>query len=434
MTDLVEPLGIDGPGPARPARRPRPRPARPAQIAPAGPMHPHDTADPSEKVGTHSAPQTPLTPLDELVLANLPHQTTPVSRQEIEARPRIGLVLGAGGVLGNAYLGGAMAALWEVTGWEPRTATALIGTSAGSVQAALYGAGMPALFGLWRSRGGRLPEETLRAGHGDSGDDFSLTEEGPDPGEEQDLREIFTPARRLPRIGPASAGLAVRSLLRPWAYRPEITATAWLPEGVLTNAAVGKAIRRLVPSGWVAHPRTWIVGLNLRTGERTVFGAPGAPRAHLDRAVRASCAIPGFYRPIRIGRDRYVDGGMHSPSNADLANGLDLDLVVVISPMSSLEGHAAAGFVDRYLYPLRRFAGRHLTAELAILADEGVRTLVIQPGARDLAVFGRNLMDPRPRHVVAETALETTRDALAESSTAAAVSLLRHAGARRRTA
>src|SRR3712207_7300437 len=53
----------------------------------------------------------------------------------------------------------AVAALWEATGFEPRTASVLVGTSAGSVHAALYGAGIPAVFGLWRTRG-RSEEHT----------------------------------------------------------------------------------------------------------------------------------------------------------------------------------------------------------------------------------------------------------------------------------
>jgi NTE family protein len=375
--------------------------------------------------GAAAAHDRPLagTPLDDLVLANLPGRGPSPSPSDWERRPRVGVVLGAGGVQGNAYLCGAMAALWEATGFEPRTAAVLVGTSAGSVHAALYGGGMPALFGLWRTRGGLMP--------GNGGHDDEREDDGVDYGESFDIREIFLPARHLPKIGPASLGLTVRALTRPWAYRPEVTASALLPEGMLTTDAVGRIIRRVVPVGWAPHPRTWIVALNLRTGERTVFGRPGAPRAHLDRAVRASCAIPAFYRPVRIGRDPYVDGGMHSPSNADLVRGLDLDLVVVLSPMSALEGHAATGFVDRYLYPLRRMASRHLAGELALLHAEGVPTLVLQPASRDLSVFTRNLMDPRPRRQVAETALETTRELLTTPDATAAVRLLRRAGAAR---
>ncbi len=401
MRDVVDPAELRRPRPARGRRRRIP-------------------ADASPLAGT---------PLDDLVLANLPDRLAPPRPADVDRRPRVGVVLGAGGVLGNAYLAGAMAAIWEVTGFEPRTAAALVGTSAGSVHAACYGAGMPALFGLWRSRGGRMPDSALA----DLAEGAEGEVEG-DPGEAVDIRDMFVPARALPRIGPASASLMLRAATKPWSYRPEVVASGLLPEGMLSNGAVGRVIRRMVPSGWTPHPRTWIVALNLRTGERTVFGRPGAPRAHLDRAVRASCAIPGFYRPVRIGRDRYVDGGAHSPSNADLLRGLDLDLAIIINPMSSLEGHAAAGLIDRYLYPIRRKAGRQLAAELRLLAEEEIPTLVIHPTSRDLSVFGRNLMDPRPRHAVAEMALETTRDALLSSAAAGPVLLLRHASQAARSA
>lgn len=385
-----------------------------------------DAAAPSAFEGEPLAADVLAGPLDDLVLASLPDQLPAFRPADVERSPRIGVAFGAGGVLGNAYLAGVVAAIHDATGFEPRTAAALVGTSAGSVHAALYGSGMPALFGLWRNRGGRMPEQALR----EIGAAWSRVEGRRDDGEGQTLREIFAPARHLPKLGPASKSLALRTLLRPWAYRPEIALSGWLPEGMLTNAAVGQALRRVIPSGWAPHPRTWVVAVNLRTGRREVFGAPGAPRAHLDQAVQASCAIPGFYRPIRVGRDRYVDGGMHSPSNADLLARLELDLALVLNPMSSLEGHASAGFVDRYLYPLRRIASRHLQRELAALAEAGIPTLVIQPTARDLAVFSRNLMDPRPRKIVAETAVETARDALSRPESASALALLRIAGER----
>lgn len=335
---------------------------------------------------------------------------------EVDRRPRIGMVLGAGGVLGNAYLSGAVAALYDATGFEPRTASVLVGTSAGAVHAALYGAGMPALFGLWRARGGVLPADLLAAADATT-----------DLGESQTLKDIFTPARALPRLGPAALGLAVRATLQPWAYRPEVMLSAWLPEGVFTNAAIGIALRRIVPSGWAPHRRTWLTAVSLRTGRRAVFGQPGSATADLGQAVQASCAIPGLHRPVRIGRDRYIDGGMHSPSNADLVADLDLDLVVIVNPMSTLEGRAAAGIVDRYLYPPRRFAERRLATERRLLEERGVPTLILAPSTADLEVFSRNLMDSRPRREVAETAVETTREQLAAPATAAAVRLLRRA-------
>src|SRR3954452_6088581 len=57
--------------------------------------------------------------------------------------PRVGLVLGAGGVLGGAWLTGALAALADATGWDPGSADRIVGTSAGSVIGALVASGLP---------------------------------------------------------------------------------------------------------------------------------------------------------------------------------------------------------------------------------------------------------------------------------------------------
>ncbi|MDQ3631167.1 MAG: patatin-like phospholipase family protein, partial [Actinomycetota bacterium] len=59
------------------------------------------------------------------------------------ARPRVGLVLGAGGVLGAAWLQGALAALVDATGWDPGSADRVVGTSAGSVIGTLLACGVP---------------------------------------------------------------------------------------------------------------------------------------------------------------------------------------------------------------------------------------------------------------------------------------------------
>ena len=66
---------------------------------------------------------------------------------------RIGLVLGAGGVLGGAWLTGGLAALAEETGWDPGSADYVVGTSAGSMMGALLAAGVPPWFMVAHSAG-----------------------------------------------------------------------------------------------------------------------------------------------------------------------------------------------------------------------------------------------------------------------------------------
>ena len=66
---------------------------------------------------------------------------------------KVGLVLGAGGVAGGAWLTGALDALATETGWDPGSADRIVGTSAGSVIGAFTAAGIPPWFMVAHSRG-----------------------------------------------------------------------------------------------------------------------------------------------------------------------------------------------------------------------------------------------------------------------------------------
>ena len=133
--------------------------------------------------------------------------------------------------------------------------------------------------------------------------------------------------------------------------------TGWIGRGFLSADEIGKLIRSVVTNGWSSHPNLWIVALDYATGRRVVFGRNGAPRAHLDEAVRASCSIPGLYRPMNIGGRLYVDGGVWSPSNLDLLShdDVDVDIVIALNPMSSLQPGLPTTIVERVERP---FAAR----------------------------------------------------------------------------
>ena len=118
-----------------------------------------------------------------------------------------------------------------------------------------------------------------------------------------------------------------------------------------------------------------------------MFGRPGSPPAPIHLAVAASCAVPGYFAPVGIGGRSYVDGGVHSPTNAAVLRGAGLDLVVVVSPMSGPAGwrpdiHAAG----------RRHSARLLAREVRALEAEGVRTVVFTPGAGEQQVMGNDMM------------------------------------------
>ena len=109
-----------------------------------------------------------------------------------------------------------------------------------------------------------------------------------------------------------------------------------------------------------------------------------------------------------------MDGGTHSPSNADLVAGLGLDLAIVISTMSApwtaLRPSPNIGS--------RALASWVLEREVRAIRASGTPVLVLEPTAEDLAVMGNNAMNPKRRVVVAEQARSTTEQRLAHPAAA----------------
>lgn len=229
---------------------------------------------------------------------------------------------------------------------------------------------------------------------------------------------VFKLHRGLPSLGPGSWRLGVAALRNPMMHTPAAALGAWLPVGLISNDSIRDVIRRVVPHGWTEHPNTWIVACDYTSGRRVPFGRASAPPADMPEAVAASCAIPGFYRPVEIGGRRYVDGGMYSASNLDLLRDEGLDLVICLNPTSTLEQSAARNPLDRVADAVRRGAGRRLGYEARKVRANGTKVVLIQPVADDLALMGRNLMRRRGRHDVIETARRTVAEQLRDPTVA----------------
>jgi NTE family protein len=204
----------------------------------------------------------------------------------------------------------------------------------------------------------------------------------------------------------------------PRVFRPAAAVAAWLPTGVISNDSLKDVVRRVVPSGWVEHPNTWIVACDYSTGRRVPFGRAGSPDADLADAVAASCAIPGFYRPVAIAGRRYVDGGMYSASNLDLLADKDLDLVICLNPTSTLADTRSLNPLDRVANAVRTGSGRRLGHEAKKVRKTGTEVVLIQPVEDDLALMGRNLMRRKGRHDVILTACRTVAEQLREAGVA----------------
>ncbi|TCJ29413.1 patatin-like phospholipase family protein [Nocardioides jejuensis] len=293
--------------------------------------------------------------------------------------PRRGVVFGCGGTLGFAWSAVALAEIERALDWDVRTAEVLIGTSAGSEMVAALGAG-------------RSSAQVLAALDGEPAADPVLAAHlAIHPG-----MVPPTPVPALPHPRAVAAGLRrgdALAALSGLAPRGRGDAT-WLRD--FGDELAG-------PDGWVAHPATWLVAADVRTGQRVAFGSPGAPRATLGQAIAASWGIPGWFPPVAIDGRRYIDGGAISTGSADLLAPLQLDEVVVIAPMTTQGGLPARG-LDRAERLLRSAMTKVLDREVALLREQGVRVIRIEPGAAELAAMGPNFMDLRRRPATLDAA------------------------------
>jgi len=311
----------------------------------------------------------------------------------MQSKRRIGLALGAGGVLGGAWLAGGLAAIARATGWDPSRADVLLGTSAGAVFAALVAGHVPPATLLPASEGAmdELGEVDVRTDREWVLSDLST-------------ENAYRIGRRLPNVFPGSVRL-IRNGMRQGTPLRALAGLA--PAGMVSTEPIENTIRRAVPFGWGDHPNCWIVACDYETGERVIFGREDAPQGHLADAVAASCAIPGFFKPVRIAGRLYVDGGLHSISNLDVLRGQGLDLVIVMSPLSCRHQLGGWNPLSRMAAAIRGMATRQLDQEVEMLLDDGTHVVVIEPTVGALATTGNNGRAARRSQKVGEMALRT---------------------------
>ena len=246
------------------------------------------------------------------------------------------LVLGGGGVTGIAWEIGLIAGLAGL-GIDLAAADVIIGTSAGSVVGADITSGQELEAVYQAQLAPPAPEPAARMGWGVIGRLLWVMSTSRDP------------VRARARVGH-------------WAL-----AARTMPE-----AARRKVIEaRLPASDWPAKALK-ITAVDARTGEFVMFDSAGD--AGLVDAVGASCAVPGVWPPVTIGDRRFVDGGVRSAANADLAAGYGR--VVIVAPVAKGAGHLTS--------PRR---------QAAALTAAGARVVLMQPDRAAVRAIGRNVLD-----------------------------------------
>ena len=324
---------------------------------------------------------------------------------------RIGLVLGAGGAVGQAFHAGVLAALTDATGWDARDAEIIVGTSAGSFVGAFLRAGLSgtdiaarATDATLSDQGQELVDRAVKA--------------------TQHLEPIPSrPPRRRGVPAMSAPGALMRAVVPPWNARPGSVAAAALPAGRISTEIIASGLRPFFDD-WPDRV-LWINAVDLHASRRVTFGRDGAPDSDVASAVAASCAIPAFFEPVSINGIRYVDGGAHSPTNADLVADLGLDLVVISSPMSV--ANTALRFTPDQ--PARRFSRLTLAREARAVRRRGTPVITFQPTTDDLDVMGRKAMDPSRGVEVARQTRASARRRLDRRDAADRVAILTDAAA-----
>ena len=257
---------------------------------------------------------------------------------------RRALVLGGGGVTGVAWETGLIAGLAGL-GINLAAADVIIGTSAGALVGADITSGQE-LEALYQAQlAPPEPEPPARVGWDFIGRLL------------WDMNTSRSPAQARARIGR-------------WAL-----AAPTMPEA--DRQKVFQA--RLHSSAWPSQALK-VTAVDARTGKLAVFTSAGS--ADLVDAVGASCAVPGVWPPVTIGERRFMDGGMRTPANADLAAGYER--VVIVAPVAVGIGHMVS-------------PGRQAGA----LSAAGARVALVRPDREALRAIGRNMLDVSRRAAAA---------------------------------
>jgi NTE family protein len=248
------------------------------------------------------------------------------------------LVLGGGGVAGAAWESGFLLGLQD-GGLDLTAADRIIGTSAGSRVAAEIANGVPLRESFDRYAG-----------------PVSTSEIQVDVDTDK-LMAAFASAISGSAPGPAMSRAIGRAAL----------AADTVPEQVR---------RDLIASRLPVH--TWpdrdvrITALDVETGELRVFTPTSG--VELVDAVAASCAVPVVWPPVTIEGRRYIDGGIRSGTNTDLAAGCDV--VIVIAPM-----------------PESPWVGPEVAQAVAAL-ERSATVVRVDPDKASTAAIGLNPLDP----------------------------------------
>lgn len=275
------------------------------------------------------------------------------------------LVLGGGGPVGIAWESGLIAGLAQ-GGVGLGAADFTMGTSAGSFVGARLALGSDPATLADPIIADQIPGESQRSSQRAAAPDLSKLM--------QLMGEVHSGARN-----PAE----VRAEIGAWALAAET------PSEEAFIESFGRSFSTLPVDAWPERGFA-CTAVDAETGAFKMWTRESG--VGVVRAVASSCSVPGVYPPVTLNGRRYIDGGMRSATNADMASGHEL--VVVIA----LRLGAGGGVIGE------RIAAQ-FDQEIETLKDGGATVLTITPDEASLEAFGLNLMDFRKRSGAARAGL-----------------------------
>jgi len=342
-------------------------------------------------------------------------------------RSKVALVCAGGGVTGALYEIGCLRALDDLLDRSVADLDLYVGVSGGGFVSSLLASGItPAeMYGAVTSpAGGALgvPDAPLyRLGLGD----------------------FFTASRRAPALLRRAVAAALRG------ETGTLTDLAWsvfelLPAGLLDNSGLQEYVEALIRSrgrkdrfDGLRRPLL-VVAVDLDNGEAVAFGDAAHRDVPVSRAVQASTALPGLYRPVRIGTRDFVDGGVKKTAHIHLAIDAGADLILCVNPIVPIHNDARGGPFNSHLsgrgityvldqalrimlhgrmqYGMERYRREHPKVDI----------LLMEPKRDDLRMFSYHIMRDGVRRIVAEHGYQSVRRHFATHFAAYRRMLARH--------
>ena len=350
-------------------------------------------------------------------------ESKPRRRQRRKKPSKTALVLGGGGFTGGVYEIGALRALdLLAVNSTVNNFDVYVGTSAGSFVASMLANGV-------------TPDEMMQV----------INSKDPSELEDLDLSKALKP-NYLGFLGKAAAlPLRTAELLRSLARIGELSAidigvglAEALPTGIYSGSGLSDYVEEALSDGGrvndfrLLDSELYLTATDLDTCERIVFGEEGWSDVPISKAVECSTCLPIVYKPVDLKGRQFVDGGIRSTTNVDIAVEKGAKFIVVVNPLvpyvndfektiPTVFGRRVRRVSDMGLPAIANQTFRliahqrlHQAVEMWQEKYPGVDIVLLEPQPNDELMFGTPIMDYSRRLKIARHGFESVTATLAQ--------------------